>query len=122
MERWRRCAGASGQQQGASKGGEWGGPIAKNHGPDKMDALAAAEQAAADQADAARVAILATQYGEAVAALQGALYGMQAALSRLKADGRLDEGGPVASFKERQRMVNKPFFDAQEKRYTNDTA
>lgn len=56
------------------------------------------------------------------AALQGALYGMQAALSRLKADGRLDEGGPVASFKERQRMVNKPFFDAQEKRYTNDTA
>src|SRR3546814_2623390 len=23
------------------KGGEWGGPIAKNHGPDKMDALAA---------------------------------------------------------------------------------
>src|SRR3546814_9742111 len=23
------------------KGGEWGGPIAKNHGPEKMDALAA---------------------------------------------------------------------------------
>ena len=51
------------------------------------------------------------------AALQGALYGMQAALGQLKADGRLGEDGPVASFKERQRMVNKPFFDALEKRY-----
>ena len=56
------------------------------------------------------------------AALQGALYGMQAALGQLKEAGRLGEDGPVASFKERQRMVNKPFFDAQEKRYTNDTA
>ena len=51
------------------------------------------------------------------AALQGALYGMQAALGQLKADGCLGEGGPVASFKERQRMVNKPFYDALEKRY-----
>ena len=53
------------------------------------------------------------------AALQGALYGMQAALSRLKADGRLGEDGPVASFAERQRMVDKPRFDALEKRYAN---
>ena len=51
------------------------------------------------------------------AALQGALYGMQAALGQLKADGCLGEDGPVASFKERQRMVNKPFYDALEKRY-----
>ncbi len=51
------------------------------------------------------------------AALQGAIYGMQAALSRLREDGRLDEGGPVASFKERQRLVNKPEFDALERRY-----
>ncbi len=51
------------------------------------------------------------------AALQGAIYGMQAALSRLREDGRLDESGPVASFKERQRLVSKPEFDALERRY-----
>ena len=51
------------------------------------------------------------------AALQGAIYGMQTALSRLREDGRLDESGPVASFKERQRLVNKPEFDALERRY-----
>ena len=51
------------------------------------------------------------------AALQGALYGMQAALSQLKNEGRLGEDGPVASFKERQRVVGKPFYDALEARY-----
>jgi len=50
-------------------------------------------------------------------ALQGAVYGMQAALGQLKAKGSLDESGPVASFKERQRLVNKPFYDDLEKRY-----
>jgi len=50
-------------------------------------------------------------------ALQGAVYGMQAALGKLKAEGRLDESGPVAGFKERQRLVNKPFFDELEQRY-----
>lgn len=54
--------------------------------------------------------------------LQGAVYGMQAALEKLKAEGRLDESGPVASFKERQRLVNKPFFDELEKRYSTDGA
>ena len=53
-------------------------------------------------------------------ALQGAIYGMQAALGQLKADGRLGEDGPVASFKERQRLVRKPEFDALEKRYAGD--
>ncbi len=52
------------------------------------------------------------------AALQGAVYGMQAALGHLRTHGRLDEAGPVASFKERQRLVNKPMFDALEKRYS----
>ncbi len=51
-------------------------------------------------------------------ALQGAIYGMQAALGQLKADGCLHETGPVASFKERQRLVNKPVFDALEQRYS----
>lgn len=50
-------------------------------------------------------------------ALQGAIYGMQAALGQLKADGRMGEEGPVASFRERQRLVGKPEFDALEKRY-----
>lgn len=51
-------------------------------------------------------------------ALQGAVHGMQAALGQLKARGSLDETGPVASFKERQRLVNKPFFDDLEQRYS----
>lgn len=50
-------------------------------------------------------------------ALQGAIYGMQAALNQLRSNGRLDESGPVASFSERQRLVNKQLFDALEKRY-----
>jgi len=52
-------------------------------------------------------------------ALQGAVYGMQAALGELKSKGSLDEDGPVASFKERQRLVNKPLFDELEKRYVS---
>lgn len=51
------------------------------------------------------------------AALQGAIYGMQAALGQLKTDGKMGEEGPVASFSERQRLVGKPEFDALEKRY-----
>jgi 2-methylisocitrate lyase-like PEP mutase family enzyme len=53
-------------------------------------------------------------------ALQGAVYGMQAALGQLKQKGRVDEDGPVASFKERQRLVNKPLYDVLEKRYADD--
>jgi 2-methylisocitrate lyase-like PEP mutase family enzyme len=55
------------------------------------------------------------------AALQGAIAGMQRALGDLKAQGRLDEvAGVVASFQERQRLVQKPRFDALEKRYIDD--
>lgn len=50
-------------------------------------------------------------------ALQGAVYGMQAALGQLKRESMLDESGPVASFSERQRMVQKADYDALEKRY-----
>ncbi len=50
-------------------------------------------------------------------ALQGAVYGMQAALGQLKRDTMLDESGPVASFRERQRVVQKDFYDELEKRY-----
>lgn len=47
------------------------------------------------------------------AALQGALLGMQSALTRLRDTGRLDEdSGLVASFADRQRLVQKDLFDA----------
>jgi len=44
--------------------------------------------------------------------------GMQKALSALKRDGRLDEDPTLlAPFSERQRLVNKPLYDALEQRY-----
>jgi 2-methylisocitrate lyase-like PEP mutase family enzyme len=47
------------------------------------------------------------------AALQGAVLGMTAALSRLRESGRLDEdSGLVATFAERQRLVQKDLFDS----------
>lgn len=52
-------------------------------------------------------------------ALQGAIAGMQAALKHLKANGRMDEAnGMVASFAERQRLVQKPSFDELERKYS----
>ena len=53
------------------------------------------------------------------AALQGAIAGMQAALSELRARRFLDEsGGKIASFAERQRLVQKPLFDELERKYS----
>ncbi|MDB5042245.1 MAG: carboxyvinyl-carboxyphosphonate phosphorylmutase [Candidatus Eremiobacteraeota bacterium] len=52
------------------------------------------------------------------AALQGAIQGMQAALRALRDGGVLDEaGGLIATFAERQRLVDKPRYDALEQRY-----
>ncbi len=52
------------------------------------------------------------------AALQGAVNGMQKALRSLHESGTLDEaGGLIATFAERQRLVDKPGFDALEKKY-----
>ncbi|MEZ5834768.1 MAG: isocitrate lyase/PEP mutase family protein [Geminicoccaceae bacterium] len=51
------------------------------------------------------------------AALQGALLGMQRALSELKRSGRMDEGQFVADFKLRQETVRKSHFDALEKKF-----
>jgi 2-methylisocitrate lyase-like PEP mutase family enzyme len=54
-------------------------------------------------------------------ALQGALLGMKGALSRLKRDGRIDEGsGVVATFAERQDAVGKSHFDDLERRFRRD--
>ena len=53
------------------------------------------------------------------AALQGALAGMQRALTVLRDTRRVDEDPSlVAPFKERQRLVGKPFWDELEKKYT----
>jgi 2-methylisocitrate lyase-like PEP mutase family enzyme len=53
------------------------------------------------------------------AALQGAIAGMQSALGELKARGILDESsGKIASFAERQRLVQKPLFDELERKYS----
>lgn len=52
------------------------------------------------------------------AALQGAVLGMQKALSTLRRDGKLDEDpNLLAPFKERQRLVGKELYDELEQRY-----
>lgn len=53
------------------------------------------------------------------AALQGAVMGMQKALTALRDTKEVQEGsGLVAPFAERQRLVGKPVWDALDKRYT----
>ena len=53
------------------------------------------------------------------AALQGAVMGMQKALTALRDDKELlESSGLVTPFAERQRLVGKPDWDALEKRYT----
>lgn len=55
------------------------------------------------------------------AALQGAVAGMQAALSELKSRGILDEStGKIATFAERQRLVQKPFYDELDRKYSRE--
>jgi 2-methylisocitrate lyase-like PEP mutase family enzyme len=54
------------------------------------------------------------------AALQGALLGMQKALSSLKVHGLLtEEDGTVVTFKERQRLVQRDRFEDLEARYAD---
>jgi len=51
-------------------------------------------------------------------ALQAAVAGMKEGLQTLKETGRMDEGEKVTPFAERQRLVQKPFFDALETKYS----
>jgi 2-methylisocitrate lyase-like PEP mutase family enzyme len=52
------------------------------------------------------------------AALQGAVLGMQKALAVLRDEGKLDEDPALlAPFNERQRLVDKPFYDGLETHY-----
>jgi len=74
MNEWARGEGFAGLGYATRKGGEWGGPIAKNHGPEGMDRLADEMGlgpddgiffAAGKEAEAARLAGLArTRVGE----------------------------------------------------------
>jgi 2-methylisocitrate lyase-like PEP mutase family enzyme len=53
------------------------------------------------------------------AALQGAVMGMQKALTVLRDEKEVQESsGLVTPFAERQRLVGKPAWDALEQRYT----
>ena len=53
------------------------------------------------------------------AALQGALAGMQRTLTVLRDEKEVQESsGLVTPFAERQRLVDKPLWDALEKRYS----
>jgi 2-methylisocitrate lyase-like PEP mutase family enzyme len=52
-------------------------------------------------------------------ALQGAIAGMQQALAHLKHDGRVEETNAyVATFAERQRLVNKSFYEELDNKYS----
>jgi 2-methylisocitrate lyase-like PEP mutase family enzyme len=52
------------------------------------------------------------------AALQGAVLGMQKALSVLRNDGKIDEDPTLlVPFNERQRLVDKPLYDRLDKQY-----
>ena len=84
--------------------------------PQLMNIVIGGKTPALDQAELAQLGFGIVLYANA--ALQGAALGMQKSLSHLLAHGRLDEDpAVVVPFKERQRMVNKPFFDALEKKY-----
>ena len=67
-----------------------------------------------DRAAAAEMGFSIVLYANA--ALQGAVQGMQTTLAALKTGGILSEGA-VTSFAERQRLVDKPAYDAMEERY-----
>jgi len=67
-----------------------------------------------EAAEATRIGFALVLYANA--AVQGAILGMETALKALRDKGVLEEGA-VASFAERQRLVDKASFDAMEVRY-----
>ena len=86
--------------------------------PQLMNIVIGGKTPALDAKELARTRFGIVLYANA--ALQGAVAGMQRALGKLKADGRLDEDPSiVAPFLERQRLVDKPYYDALEKKYAS---
>jgi 2-methylisocitrate lyase-like PEP mutase family enzyme len=70
-----------------------------------------------DRAELQRMGYALVLYANA--ALQASVAGMQKVLSHLKSAGSLEGvADQLASFGERQRLVNKPHFDALEKKYS----
>ena len=85
--------------------------------PQLINIVIGGKTPALDQAELAELGFGVVLYANA--ALQGAALGMQKSLSQLKHNGRLDEDPAlVVTFLERQRIVNKPLFDALEKKYS----
>ncbi|MGW1420024.1 isocitrate lyase/PEP mutase family protein [Bradyrhizobium manausense] len=88
--------------------------------PQILNIVAGGRTPTVDHAKAAELGFGLLLYANA--ALQGAIRGMQVALGALKEHGAIDEaGGLLASFKERQRLVDKPAFDAMEMRYSTES-
>jgi 2-methylisocitrate lyase-like PEP mutase family enzyme len=85
--------------------------------PQLMNIVIGGKTPALDQAELAELGFGIVLYANA--ALQGAALGMQKSLSQLKTHGRLDEDPcVVVPFNERQRLVNKAFYDNLEKVYS----
>jgi 2-methylisocitrate lyase-like PEP mutase family enzyme len=86
--------------------------------PQMMNIVIGGKTPALDAEELARLGFGIVLYANA--ALQGAVLGMQRALQRLKKTGRLDEDPEiVAPFAERQRLVDKPLYDALEKKFAS---
>ena len=86
--------------------------------PQLMNIVIGGKTPALDQTELAELGFGIVLYANA--ALQGAALGMQRSLNQLKMHGRLDEDpNVVVPFNERQRLVNKPFYDALEMKYSD---
>ncbi|HUN47334.1 MAG TPA: isocitrate lyase/PEP mutase family protein [Stellaceae bacterium] len=84
--------------------------------PQVLNLVVGGKTPTVDRADAKAMRVGMLLYANV--ALQAAVAGMQAALARLKTDGRVDEKTPgIASFADRQRLVRKDYFDALDKRH-----
>lgn len=85
--------------------------------PQLMNIVVGGRTPALDGEELARLGFGIVLYANA--ALQGAVLGMQKSLGSLKAARRLDEDpNIVVPFSERQRLVDKPFYDKLEKKYS----
>ena len=85
--------------------------------PQVLNVVVGGKTPVVDQAELSKLGFGLVLYANT--ALQAAVAGRQQALGALRDNGRMDEqGGMVASFAERQRVVRKPFFDELDERYT----
>jgi len=84
--------------------------------PQMLNMVVGGKTPITDRADAAKMGFSLVLYANV--ALQGAVKGMQDALTALRERGALTEAEElVATFAERQRLVEKPQFDALSRRY-----